>query len=374
MIGLNPWSIGALFLAQATGYPSGDHVPTLAETRATMGIASTDRVRGQRDAVGYASTPEQMKKVWELSADGPAPDRLGPSPVPGVLAVLTPHDDTIYAGRVYRAVLPLVTAHTVIVVGVFHSYRKYGVRDRIVFDPYEAWRSPDGPVPVSGIREELYAAMPREDVMQDAAAQDAEHSIEAEVYWLRHADPAVEIVPILAPAARFERVEAIATRLGDALAASMRKRNWRFGRDLAIVISADAVHYGPDFDQVPFGEGGVDAYTKAVARDRALLTGPIAGPLTVEKVRTLYGQFVDPANPDTYRLSWCGRFSIPFGMLLLRRTSEALGLPVPNGMPIAYATSVGVPELRVRDAGLGATAPANLYHFVGYPAAAWVSP
>jgi len=41
---------------------------------------------------------------------------------------------------------------------------------------------------------------------------------------------------------------------------------------------------------------------------------------------------------------------------------------------VAYATSVGTPELPVREAGLAATAPANLYHFVGYPAAAFTVP
>jgi len=366
------WS--ALLLAQAMAYPTGDRAPTLAETRAGMGIASTDRLRGQLDAVGFASTAEQMQKTWDLSAEGPAPDRLGPAPAPGVLAALSPHDDYLYAGRVYRSVLPLVTAKTVIVVGVFHQYRKYRVRDRIVFDPYETWRTPDGPVPVSGLREALVAAMPQADASRDAAAHDAEHSIEAEVYWLRHANPSVEIVPVLAPAARFEKLEEIASRLGNALAQAMKERNLRLGRDVAIVISADAVHYGPDFRHVPFGDGGIEAYAKAVARDRELLTGTLAGPVGVERVRALYETYVDPSEPDTYRLSWCGRFSIPFGMLLLRQTAKALGLAPPVGMPIAYATSVGAPELRVRAVGLGETAPANLFHFVGYPAAAWVAP
>jgi AmmeMemoRadiSam system protein B len=374
MVGSTGILFAAVVLAQAMVYPEGERVPTLAETRAGMGIASTDSLRGQVDAVGFASSAPQMQKTWDLSADGPAPDRLGSSPAPGVIGALSPHDDYLYAGRVYRTVLPLVTAKTVIVIGVFHQYRKYRVRDRIVFDPYSAWRSPDGPVPVSSMREELLAAMPKGDASQDAAAHDAEHSIEAEVYWLRHANPSVEIVPILAPATRFERLEEIAQHLGNAIAASMKKRQWTLGKDVAIVISADAIHYGPDFHQVPFGDGGVDAYTKAVARDRELLTGPIGGPMSVEKIRTLYGTFVDPQAPDTYRVSWCGRFSIPFGMLVLRQTASAMGLSVPLGKPLAYATSVGAPELRVRSVGLGETAPANLYHFVGYPAAVWVLP
>src|SRR5262245_14317500 len=365
---------GAGLLAQAMPYPAGDRAPTVAETRAAMGIPSTDDLRGQQDAVGFASKAEQMQKTWDLSAEGPPPDKLGPSPPSGVLAALSPHDDYLYAGRVYRSVLPLVTAKTVIVIGVFHQYRKYRVRDRIVFDTYPAWRTPDGPVPVSEMRDEIAAAMTEADALRDAAAHDVEHSIEAEVYWLRHANPSAEIVPILAPATRFDRLETIASRLGDAIAASMRKRHFNLGKDVAIVISADAIHYGPDFHQVPFGDGGIEAYTKAIARDRELLTGPFAGPVSVEKIRTLYATFVDPADPDTYRLSWCGRFSIPFGMLVLRRTASALGIGTPVGMPIAYATSVGAPELRVRPVGLGETAPANLFHFVGYPAVAWVAP
>jgi AmmeMemoRadiSam system protein B len=364
----------ALLLAQAMAYPTGDRAPTLAETRAAMGIASTDERRGQQDAIGFASTAEQMAKTWELSAEGPLPERLGPTPAPGVIAVLSPHDDYLYAGRVYRQIIPLVTAKTVIVVGVFHQYRKYRVRDRIVFDTYPAWRTPDGNVPVASIREALVAAMKPEDALRDAPAHDVEHSIEAEVYWLRHANPAVEIVPILAPATKFERLEDIAAKLGSALGKTMKERGLELGKDVAIVISADAVHYGPDFKQVPFGDGGIEAYTKAVARDKDLMTGPIAGPIETEKVRSLFGTFVDPAEPDIYRLSWCGRFSIPFGMLLINETAKSLGLPTPVGMPVAYATSVGAPELKVRAAGMGETAPANLYHFVGYPAAAWVKP
>jgi hypothetical protein len=86
-------------------------------------------------------------------------------------------------------------------------------------------------------------------------------------------------------------------------------------------------------------------------------------------VRELYANFVNPEKPDEYRLIWCGRFAVPLGLLLLERLSRDLG-PL-TGHPLAYATSVGWPELPVRDLGLGATAPASLYHFVSYPAVAF---
>jgi AmmeMemoRadiSam system protein B len=361
-------------LAQAVSAPREAAPPSLEEVRRGMGIPSRGDVRGQQDAVGFASTAEQMARVWDLSATTPAPDRLGEPPVPGVAGVICPHDDYLYAGRVYRRILPLVTARTVVLVGVFHKYRRFGAHDRLVFDPYRAWRTPDGEVPVSPLREDLLAALPKDDVVQDAAMHDSEHSLEALLFWLRHARPDLTIVPIIVPAASLPRLGELADHLGRALGASLEKRGWRLGRDVAIAISTDAVHYGADFKYVPFGEGGVTAYVRAAERDRALLKGPLAGPISADKVRRLFAEFVNPERPDEYRLTWCGRFSVPLGLLLLEITARALGEGTPVGQPVAYATSVGTSELPVRDVGLGSTAPANLYHFVGYPAVAFTLP
>jgi len=365
-------AIPAPLLAQAVSAPPQAVPPTLEEVRKGMGIPSVALdLRGQQDAVGFASRADQMAKVWDLSAAPPAPERLGDLPAPGVAGAICPHDDYLYAGRVYRQVLPLVTAKRIVLVGVFHRYRKFGVHDRLVFDPYRAWRAPDGEIPVSGLRGDLLAALPKEDWIQDAAMHDSEHSLEALAFWLRHARPDLEIVPIIVPASSFPRLREMAEHLGTALASRLRDRGWRLGRDVAVVISTDGVHYGSDFKHTPYGEGGVEAYVRATDQDRSLLRGLLAGPVEPEKVRRLYETFVDPANPDLYRLTWCGRFAVPFGMLLLESAARGLGQGRPTGQPVAYATSVGSPELPVRDLGLGPTAPANLYHFVGYPAAAF---
>jgi MEMO1 family protein len=358
---------------QASLVPPPAARPSLAEVRQGMGIPSTDEVRGQQDAIGFAARADQMARVWEWAARPPLPEALGPKPAPGVLGAICPHDDYLYAGRVYRQVLPLVTARTVVLVGVFHKYRRFGTKDALVFDPYRAWRSPDGEIRVSGLREDLLAHLPASDVIQDAAMQDSEHSVEAIAYWLKHQDPGVEILPILVPSASFPRFQELASHLGKALAASLQKRGWALGRDLAIVISSDGVHYGTDFAYAPYGEGGADAYMKAVARDRDLLTGPLAGPISPAKAEAFFDAVVDPQHPDTYRMPWCGRFSIPFGLLLLGETARDLGLSAPEGSAIAFGTSIGFPELPVKSLGMGATAPANLYHFVSYPGVAFTA-
>jgi AmmeMemoRadiSam system protein B len=267
-----------------------------------------------------------------------------------------------------------VTARTVIVIGVFHRYRRFGARDQMIFDSYRAWRSPDGEIRVSGLRDELVAALPRGEWVKDPAAHDAEHSIEAIAYFLKHARPDVEIVPILIPAASFGRLSAMAGHLSSALATAMKRRGLVAGRDVAIVISSDGVHYGSDFSYTPFGAGGVDALGKAVAQDRALVHDTLEGPLATEKAQRFAAAVVNPDNVDEYRISWCGRFSVPFGLRLIAETATQLGLPTPRGVPLALGVSVDTPELKVRALGLGPTAPANLYHFVTHPAVAFVVP
>lgn len=344
--------------------------PTLEQIRSEMGIPSLDTLRGQRDSVGFASRADSMTRVWELAASPPAPLSLGPSPAPGVWGIICPHDDYLYAARVYRTVIPLLSAPTIVGVGVFHRYRRFGITGRLVFDPYENWRTPQGEARVSSLREEVLSRLQGTDFVQDAGMHDSEHSLEALFYWLAEERADREILPILVPEAPFERMNELAERLASALSGAMCARGLELGKDVALAISADAVHYGRDFSHTPFGDGGPRTYQKATENDLALLRGPLAGPLSVAKARQLYETFVDPEQPERYRLTWCGRFSIPLGLLLLQHLSAQLGLAEPAAHPVAYATSVDAPELPVRDLGLGATAPADLFHFVGYPAVA----
>ena len=364
-------SIAVHLAVAATGFaqtapPPGR--PTLAEVRAAMAVPSVGDTRGRQDSLGYALHASQMARVWDLAAAPPAPDSFEVPPPAGVAGIICPHDDFSFAGRVYRRVIPLVTARTVLLLGVFHRYSRFGEHDRLVFDAYSKWTAPDGFVPVSSLRAALLSRLPRADWTQDTTAHDLEHSLEPLVCWLRHVNPGVEIVPVIVPAASFERLQSLADDLTAALAAEMRARGWRLGRDLAVAISADAIHYGPDFHQEVFGSGGREAYDRAVERDHSLLTGPMHGALTDAGIRSLYETFVDPQHPDTYRWTWCGRFSVPLGLLTLERLARGLGQAV--GHPVAYSTSIAGPELPLRDLGMSPTAPSNLYHFVGYPGVA----
>ena len=110
-----------------------------------------------------------------------------------------------------------------------------------------------------------------------------------------------------------------------------------------------------------------------MAADRALVETTLAGPLSPDKAQKFFAAVVNPDKPDEYRMPWCGRFSVPFGLMLLADVAKRLALPTPRGVPLTLGVSVDTPELKVRDVGVAPTAPANLYHFVTQPGVAFVT-
>jgi AmmeMemoRadiSam system protein B len=353
------------------------HGPTRAEVEAMMGLPSNgDRVRGQMDTVGFAVDAHQAEEVvstaLRLERENLAEQdrRLGMGPDDGFLGGICPHDDHLYASRVYVHLSERITAPRILLVGVFHRAKSWALEDRIVFDRFEAWHGPWGEIEVDPLRGELIQALSPESLVVDNAMHCREHSLEALLPFLQKGHLDRRIVPILVPHMGWQRIEALSDELARVLATIMDNRGWRLGRDIAVVISSDAVHYGPDFDHAPFGTDAT-AYQQAVSRDRQLVGEYLAGPLNAGKLRALFDALVDPTTLD-YRLPWCGRFSVPFGLELLRKVSLATEGRVPKGALLRYGTSLSDPELpvsqSVRSAGLGYTAPSNFHHWVGYAA------
>ena len=343
----------------------------------SVGIKPANGMRGQMDAVGYVTTSAQMDSVLtqsralavarakELAAHGVAADAA-------FAAAVCPHDDYYYASRLYALVTPHIRARTVILFGVFHKAKAFAWRDKLVFDSFEKWHGPYGPVAVSSLRNDLMAKLPTDDFVVNNDMQQVEHSVEGIVPWLQANNRDVEIVSILVPYMDWDTMAKLSADVSTALATIMKERGLVLGRDVAIISSSDAVHYGDagwgGSNHAEFGTTP-DGYEKAVARDHKLMATMLTGAVREQALREFLYTCVDSKDVTQYKITWCGRFSVPFGLNVAARVNTALtGAPL-KGTMLDYGTSLSEVSLDLdKIPGLGTTAPNNLHHWVGYPA------
>lgn len=371
----------ALFSPNAEG-GSGVGDPTVKDLLEEVGIKPEGDRRGQMDVVGFCVSAEQMDSVVAQCEALAAPrrrvlyDAHGMSDETSFIAAVCPHDDYYYAGRLYSLLVPHVKAHTVVLFGVFHKARVFDCRDRLVFDSYATWRGPYGPVAASNLREDIMERLAEDEYVVDDDMQMVEHSVEAIVPWLQAYNRDVEIVSILVPYMGWERMDALAEKLSGALEEIIADRGWSMGEDIAFICSADAIHYGDaGWGGASYADFGTDVegYRKAVARDlrlaRDMLGGPFGGDAERMKLKDFLYSCVNPEDVTDYRITWCGRFSIPFGLNTVSRLTGAIASRPLSGILLDYGTSVGEASLEVEGLEpLGPTAPNNLHHFVGYAA------
>lgn len=365
-----------LIAGAAYGANPAEAPPTRAEIERTMGLTSFgDVIRGQMDTTGFVVDAEQAEDVistavaLEADAITTRDTTLGLSPDSGFLGGVCPHDDHLYASRAYVHLTERISAPRVILIGVFHAARLWDLENVLVFDSFKAWHGPWGPVTVDPLRGFLLSMLPNDSSVISNSMHSREHSLEAIVPFLQYRNHDVTIVPILVPYSSWDVLSNRAEQLSDALSTVMRFNGWELGRDVAIVISSDAVHYGPDFDHAPFGTSA-SGYQQAVDRDIGLVRQHLEGAAEPARLEALLYTLIDRKDVRSYKIPWCGRFSIPFGVELLRLTAAKTGMPVPQGHFLRYATSLSEPLLPVADetieGGIGTTAPSNLPHWVGY--------
>ncbi|MFH1841596.1 MAG: AmmeMemoRadiSam system protein B [bacterium] len=346
-----------------------------------------ETTRAQIDSVGFATNATDFANVLaaceELEGNAVRERRqaLGLTDGQPWVAAVVPHDDYLYAGRVYLHVLPGLRAKQWLLFGVCHACRRNGLRDRLIFDSAATWQVAGRQLPVDReLRAELLAGLSPAAATVENERFAAEHSLEALLPWLQNEQPEARFVPILVPGMELPRLEELAGQLAEALAGICRNRGWTPGRDLGILISADAVHYGCEGwgPGGGYAEFGCDAVGHAAARaqDITLAQATLAGRVTLSSLERFCELVWNPGHPEypeyPYRITWCGLYSIPFGLATALRLQTALGLPPLRGHLLRYGDSVSDGILPVESTRLGVTAPANLRHWVGYAALGYV--
>lgn len=283
---------------------------------------------------------------------------------------ICPHDDYTYCGYLYPLILKQVKAPLVFIIAVAHKAAQFNLENKLVFDDFDQWHGIRKPIPVSAMRAELQKELSPDTWHVHREMQQIEHSVESMLPFLQYYNPNVEIVPILVPFMPFDRMQTISEELANGIASIARKHNMEWGKDYSILITTDAVHYGNEgwngrnCDRFGVDEAG---YKKAVQFEHQIIDECFTGKITPERIKGFYGYTVSSADYHTHKWTWCGRYSVPLGLLTTIKLAEKLNMPGPRGILLDYSTSLAHEPISVTDLnGMGITAPANLKHWVGY--------
>jgi len=182
----------------------------------------------------------------------------------------------------------------------------------------------------------------------------------------------VQFVPILVPYMSFWRMSELALPLARAVTAIMRDEQLDWGTDVALVSSTDAVHYGDEgWGDRNFAFYGSDerGYARAVQHEQRIMSDCFDGELHPERIERFTRYTLADHDHREYKWTWCGRYSVPFGLLTAWHLQQLLRARPLDGTILGYATSLEGQCIEVDDLdGMGVTAPATLRHWVGYAA------
>jgi len=331
----------------------------------------SENIRAPVDTIGFAHKQNQIEAVVSCAEnlERESLQQEAENFEDPWIAGISPHDDYVYAGRVYVHLMRNIRAKRIVLFGVAHKAADWNVENKLIFDDFDYWKSPYGKVVVSSLRKEILLGLPEDQRIVSNKFHSVEHSLEALIPFLHYYIRDVEIIPILVPYMKWERMDTLSSSLARVLSEIIKKKNLVVGKDIAFVISSDCVHYGDEgWGGKNFAHFGTDkaGYKKAVAREHRLIKDYLTGPIKPTRLRSFLYTLVDENNVHDYKITWCGRFSIPFGLNCVYRLMKYLDHPPLEGHLLRYGTSLDRPYLPVENLGLGTTAPATLHHWVGY--------
>lgn len=321
-------------------------------------------IRQLVDTVGFAQYPWQMDSLMaRIVRQGWEQDITEPWKT-----VICPHDDYTYVGRLYPELLQDIGADNLILIGVAHKAAQLGIEDSLVFDSHTHWKGPWGNVPVSGIRQDIFARLRNNFAIISDTMQNVEHSLESLIPFLQYFNSDISIVPVLVPAMSPERMEQCGMALAGAIREVAAEKGWVWGQDYAIVVTTDAVHYGNEdwggADRALFGcdDAGNE---KAKDLEFEIISNCLEGSIGPEKIRRFSDYTIRADDYHEYKWTWCGRYAVPVALYTSYYLNHSQAM---HGESVGYATSITSRHVPVDDIRMGRTAIATKCHWVGYAA------
>lgn len=317
--------------------------------------------RPPKDTIGFAWTPTDMDRLMGyLNKNAEA----GDFPSAGLFAGISPHDDYLYAGKVYYPLLKRIRAREFVIIGLTHGTVRKAINDPqdvIILDNFDIWTGPYKSIKTSPLREEIKKKLNNKFYEVNDTGQGAEHSIEALLPFIQHYNREIKITPIMITAMDYDRMKDISSALSKIIADYIEKNNLQLGTDIFFLISSDANHYGKDFNNYPYGEDE-NAHRQATGNDRQIAAECINTSITDVSIIKLTEELWTKKPVPV----WCGRYSIPFGLLTITQVAGLTAGKTVEGKLFKYSDTVTEGVLPVKNTKLGLTAPADYKHWCGF--------
>lgn len=318
--------------------------------------------RPVKDNVGFCWNLKEMRELISYLAK----HKLTNPPHHGIIAAISPHDDYLYAARVYYPLYQAFPrAKEVVIFGVTHGTVRSQIGDPhniLILDDYPTWHGLKDPITISQLRDFIKTHLDSSNFIVSNKAHALEHSIEALLPFLQYFNPRVRITPIMVTQMSFERMDDTSSKLSKVISEYIKRNHLVLGKDIAFLISADANHYGPDFNNDRFGVNSI-SHQKATSLDRQIAHRDLQGVMTVGKIKDFTEQMKN--------VVWCGKFSIPFGLLTIEKIVRDISSSSLTGNVIVYSDSYTEGVIPLRNTSMGTTAPFSLKHWVGWLSAAY---
>ncbi len=320
-------------------------------------------VRPIRDRVGFCWTKHEIKEVVSfLEKDSSEYKNLSAE---NLIAAISPHDDYLYAGRVYYPLYKILRTKEVVIFGVTHGTVRRAVNDPkgvLISDNFSSWQGPLGDVKISPLRERIKEGLNPDEILISNKAHTIEHSIEALIPFLQYFNPEVKITPVMVTNIGFDKMEKVSDKLVDIISKYIRDKKLVLGKDIFFLISNDANHYGKDFDNAPFGLDR-KGHEKATLRDREIIKNYIEKKIDKDDLFKLTKE-IWPDNDKVIPL-WCGRYPIVFGLMTVSKIAKGYGKNI-YGKLFKYSDSRSEWVLPIKNTNLGTTAPVSYEHWCGF--------
>jgi MEMO1 family protein len=324
-------------------------------------ILNAQYTRPIKDTVGFAWSSIDMDRLMGyLNRNA----EKGSFTSAGLIGGLSPHDDYLYAGKVYYPLYRNIQAREFVIIGVTHGTVRKAINDQqdvIIFDSYDLWNGPYKTIKTSPLREELKKNLDPRYFSVNDEGQTLEHSIEALLPFIQHYNREIKITSIMVTAMDLDRMETISGEISKIIANYVEKNNMQLGTDIFFLISSDANHYGKDFNNTPYGEDE-KAHKTATDNDKRIAETCLGTEINNSSIKKLTDElWVNKPTPV-----WCGRYAIPFGLLTISKVARLVSDKGVEGKVFKYSDTVTEGVLPVKNTKMGLTAVANYQHWCGW--------